>query len=205
MSDVPPKRALRLVWATIAWNVPEALISIGLGIAAGSLALIGFGADSFIEIFASLVMVWHFLPGKHQGHAHRTRAALRLLAVAFAGLAVALTVAGVSDLVGTRRAEESPWGIAYISLTVVAMFTLGFLKRRAARDLNSSPLHSEATMSILDGVLASATLLGLVLNAVLGWWWADPSAAFVVALFAANEARENWEEAGEIQQLGTLA
>jgi divalent metal cation (Fe/Co/Zn/Cd) transporter len=191
------RRALALVWATIAWNLPEAVISIALGIAAASLALIGFGADSVVELFASLVMVWHLFPGEHQGHPHRTRSALRLLAGAFAVLAVALTAAAISDLVSGRRAEESPWGIAYIAVTVVVMFTLGFLKRRAAERVDSAPLRSEATMSMLDGVLASSTLLGLVLNAAAGWWWADSSAALVVALFALNEARENWEESGE--------
>jgi divalent metal cation (Fe/Co/Zn/Cd) transporter len=185
------------VWLTIAWNLPEAVISIGLGISAGSLALIGFGSDSVVELLASLVMVWHLFPGEHQGHPHRTRLALRLLAVGFGALALALTGAGIADLVTGRRAEESPWGIAYLALTVVVMFTLGFLKRRTARPLDSPPLRAEATMSILDGVLASATLTGLVLNAAFGWWWADSSAAFVVALFAAGEARENWEESGE--------
>ena len=197
MSEAPPKRALRLIWATIAWNIPEALISIGLGIAAGSLALIGFGADSVIEVFASLVMVWHFLPGEHLGHAHRTRTALRLLAMTFLALAVALTAAGISDLVGNRRAEESPWGIAYIAVTVLVMFGLGIAKRRVADRIDSAPLRSEAAMSILDGFLAASTLLGLVLNAVAGWWWADPAAALVVAVFAAHEAWENWEESEE--------
>ncbi len=191
------RRALGLVWATIAWNLPEAVISIGLGIAAGSLALIGFGADSVVELFASLVMVWHLFPGTHQGHPHRTRSALRMLAVAFALLAVALSVAAISDLASGRRAEESPWGIAYMALTVVVMFSLGFAKRRAAARVDSAPLRSEATMSMLDGVLASSTLLGLVLNAAAGWWWSDSSAAFVVALFALHEARENWQEAEE--------
>lgn len=193
------RRALRLLWVTIAWNVPEALLSIGLGIAAGSLALIGFGSDSLIELFASLVLVWHLFPGERRASPERTRLAMRLLAAAFLGLSIALTAAGVADLVGGRRAEESPWGIAYIAITVVVMFVLGCLKRRAAEALDSAPLRSEATMSLLDGFLASATLLGLVLNAAFAWWWADPAAAFVVAVFAFNEARENWEEAAEIE------
>jgi divalent metal cation (Fe/Co/Zn/Cd) transporter len=196
------RRARSLVWATIAWNLPEAVVSIGLGIAAGSLALIGFGADSVIELFASLVVVWHLRGGEHGEHAHRIRATLRLLAAGFCALAVSLAVAGISDLVGGRRAEGSPWGIAYMALTVAVMLTLGILKRRSAADLASSPLRSEATMSVLDGVLAAATLAGLVLNAWLGWWWADPSAAFVVALFALGEARENWEEAGSLAGSG---
>ncbi len=191
------RRARFWVWATIAWNVPEAVISIALGIAAASLALIGFGADSVIELFASLVLVWHLWPGAHQGHDHRVRLELRLLAAAFAALAIALTAAAISDLTSGREANESPWGIAYIAVTVLVMFGLGIAKRRAADRIDSAPLRSEATMSILDGFLAASTLLGLVLNAAAGWWWADPSAALVVAVFAAHEAWENWEESEE--------
>jgi divalent metal cation (Fe/Co/Zn/Cd) transporter len=97
-----------------------------------------------------------------------------------------------------RRPGESFWGIAYLAVTVVVMFTLAALKRRVANRLDSAPLRSEATMSFLDGVLAAATLTGLALNAGLGWWWADPAAALVVTVAAVNEARENWLEAGEV-------
>jgi divalent metal cation (Fe/Co/Zn/Cd) transporter len=196
------RRGLVLEYATIAWNIGEAVLTIGLGIAAGSLALIGFGADSIIEVFASSVVVWHLFPGHEQDRPDRTRLALRLVAGAFLALALALAIASISDLTSGRRAEESWWGIGYLASAAVVMFALAVAKRRLAIRLDSAPLRSEAAMTFLDGILASATLLGLALNAVAGWWWADPAAALVVAVAAANEARENWEEAAELGDAG---
>jgi divalent metal cation (Fe/Co/Zn/Cd) transporter len=192
------RRALRLEYATIAWNLGEAVLTIALGIAAGSLALIGFGTDSVIEVFASSVVVWHVLPGHETDHPERTRLALRLVAAAFALLALVLAGAAIRDLATGRRAGESPFGIAYLAVTAVVMFSLAGAKHRVARALGSSPLRSEAAMTFLDGILSSATLAGLALNAALGWWWADPAAALVVAVAAAGEARENLREADEI-------
>jgi len=192
------RRALRLEYATIAWNLGEAVLTVALGILAGSLALIGFGTDSVIEVFASAVVVWHVLPGHETDHPERTRLALRLVAAAFALVALVLAGAAIRDLATGRRAGESPFGIAYLAVTAVVMFSLAAAKHRVARALGSSPLRSEAAMTFLDGILSSATLTGLALNAVLGWWWADPAAALVVAVAAAGEARENLREAGEI-------
>jgi len=110
-------------------------------------------------------------------------------------LAVALIVAAVNDLASGRRAGESPWGIAYLAVTAVVMFGLAAVKRSTATALGSEPLASEATVTFLDGLLSVTTLLGLALNAVFGWWWADPVAALLVALAALNEARESWSEA----------
>lgn len=191
------RRALRLEYATIAWNLGEAVLTVALGILAGSLALIGFGTDSVIEVFASSVVVWHVLPGHETDHPERTRLALRLVAAAFALLALVLAGAAIRDLATGRRAGESPFGIAYLAVTAVVMFSLAAAKHRVARALGSSPLRSEAAMTLLDGILSSATLAGLALNAVLGWWWADPAAALVVAVAAAGEARENLREAEE--------
>lgn len=192
------RRALRLEYATIAWNLAEAVLTIVLGVLARSLALIGFGADSIIEVFASSVVVWHVLPRHETDHPERTRLALRLVAAAFVLLAVVLAAAAARDLFTGRRAGESPLGIAYLAVTAVVMFTLAAAKHRLARALGSSPLRSEAAMTFLDGILSSATLAGLALNAVLGWWWADPLAALVVAVAALHEARENLEEAREL-------
>ena len=192
------RTALRLEYATIAWNLGEAFLTIGLGIAAGSLALIGFGTDSVIEMFASAVVVWHVHPGHEVDRAERTRLALRLVAVAFLALALVLAVAAVRDLVTGRRAEASPFGIAYLAVTALVMFWLAFAKRRVAGRLGSAPLRSEAAMTFLDGILSVLTLTGLALNAALGWWWADPAAALLVAVAAADEARENRNEANEL-------
>jgi divalent metal cation (Fe/Co/Zn/Cd) transporter len=189
--------ALRLEYATIAWNLGEAVLTIGLGIAAASLALIGFGTDSIIEVFASAVVVWHIAPGHAVDHPERTARALRLVAVSFALLAAVLFTVAVRDLITARHPGESPWGIAYLAATALVMFGLALAKRRLARRLDSVPLHSEATLTFLDGVLATGTMIGLAFNAALGWWWADPAAALLVAVAAGNEARENWQEASE--------
>lgn len=197
----PPNRlqrlGLRLEYGTIVWNVGEAALTIGLGIAAGSLALIGFGTDSIIEVFASSVVVWHLRPGHEEDSPHRTAVALRLVGYAFAALAIALAVASVRDLVTGRQPEESLWGALYLVSAAVVMFGLGFIKHRVAAALDSAPLRSEATLTVLDGALATGTAAGLGLNIVFGWWWADPLTALVVALVCVNEARENLEEARE--------
>jgi divalent metal cation (Fe/Co/Zn/Cd) transporter len=190
--------AIRLEYATIAWNLGEAVFTIGLGIAAGSLALIGFGTDSIIEVFASSVVVWHIRPGHATEDAARTRLALRLVAAAFIGLAVVLAVVSIRDLALGRRAGESVAGIIYLAITAVVMFTLAVVKRRTADALGSAPLRSEASLTFLDGILSTLTLTGLALNAVLGWAWADPAAALIVAFAAANEGRENLVEAAAI-------
>lgn len=192
------KRALGLEYATIAWNVGEAFFTIGLGSIAGSLALVAFGTVSIVEVFASSVVVWH-VRSEHDGaHAARTARALRLIAGAFALLAVALLVGAIGDLSSGRRADESFWGIVYLAVTAVVMFGLAIVKRSTAIEIDSEPLRSEATVTFLDGVLSVTTLLGLALNAYAGWWWADPAAALLVGLAAMNEARETWQESKEI-------
>ena len=189
--------ALRLEYSTIAWNVGEAGLTIGLGIAAGSLALIGFGTDSIVEVFASAVVVWHLRPGHERDYPRRTSRALRLVGIAFAVLAIVLAVAGTRDLITGRRPDESVWGAIYLISVAFVMFGLGTAKRSIAERLESAPLRAEATMTLLDGVLAAGTAVGLGLNILFEWWWADPIAALVVAVVAANEARENFEESRE--------
>lgn len=193
------RRALALEYGTIGWNVGEAVLTIALGAIASSLALIGFGTVSVVEVFASLVVVWHLRQSTDADAAeNRTARAHRLVALAFAVLTAAVSVAAIRDLATGRRPGESPWGIAYLALTAVVMFGLATAKGRLADRLDSSPLRSEAKMTFLDGALSTATMVGLLLNALAGWWWADPSAALVVALAVANEARENWEEAAQL-------
>jgi len=207
MSATPPapsrrvrlqRRALRLEYATIAWNLGEAVFTVSLGVAAGSLALIGFGTDSVIEVFASSVVVWHIRPEHTTEDAVRTRRALRLVAIAFIALAIVLGVVSIRDLLLGRRADESVVGIVYLAVTAVIMFSLAVAKRRTAVELGSAPLRSEASMTFLDGILSTLTMTGLALNAVLGWAWADPAAALVVAIAAAREGRANLIEADEI-------
>jgi len=192
------RRALWLEYGTIVWNAGEAVFTIGLGIAAGSLALIGFGTDSIIEMFTSAVVVWHIRPGHEHDNPQRTRLALRLVAIAFLALGIVLAVVSVRDLVTGRRAGESIPGIIYLAVTALVMFGLAAAKRRTAEGLDSAPLRSEASMTFLDGILSTLTLTGLALNAAFGWAWADPMAALFVAIAALNEARDNWNEAAQI-------
>jgi divalent metal cation (Fe/Co/Zn/Cd) transporter len=191
-------RALLLEYATIAWNVGEAVFTISLGVAAGSIALIGFGTDSLIEVFASSVVVWHVRPRHERDDPSRTRLALRMVSVAFVVLSVVLATASIRALLGSERAGRSIAGIVYLAVTTVVMFSLAAAKRRTAERLSSSPLASEATLTFLDGILSASTLLGLALNAFLGWWWADPAAALIVAVAALREARENGAEASTL-------
>jgi divalent metal cation (Fe/Co/Zn/Cd) transporter len=193
------RRALVLEYATIAWNVGEAVFTISLGIAAGSLALIGFGIDSVIEVFASSVVVWHIRPGHATDRPDRTRRALRLVAVAFLALGVVLAVASLRELLAGTRAGESLIGIGYLAVTAVVMFGLAVAKHRTAAELDSVPLRSEASLTFLDGVLSTLTLTGLALNAAFGWAWADPTAALFVAVAAANEGREALRDAAAIR------
>ena len=195
------RRALLLEYSTIAWNAGEAVLTITLGLIAGSLALIGFGTDSVIEMFASSVVVWHIRPGHERDHADRTRLALRLVAIAFLALGIILAVASVHALVIGRKAKESVAGIIYLAITAAVMFGLAVLKRRTADRLGSAPLRAEARMTFLDGILSTLTLTGLTLNAAFGWAWADPIAALFVAIAALREARENWQEGAEFGRM----
>ena len=178
------RKALRLEYATIGWNSTEAVITLVLGFMARSLALIAFGLDSIIELFASAVVVWHMRSPARADHADRTRLALRLVSGAFFGLSLFLAIAAIQSLITAARPEESPVGIVYLALTAVVMFTLARLKATVARQLDAGPLAAEAHVSMLDAFLASAVLLALVANAAVGWWWADSGAALVVAGFA---------------------
>ncbi len=189
--DVLLARGRRLQYATIAWNLMEVVVTVALGIAAASLALVAFGLDSLVEVFASVVVIW-FIANHHQPH--RARRALRLVAVAFAVLAVYLVAASVYNLTQGDAADSSPLGIGYLAVTAGVMFGLAHTKRVLARTARSEPLAAEAQMTFLDGCLASGILVALVLNALWGLWWADPGAALLVAAFCVREARDNWRE-----------
>lgn len=185
-------RALRLQYATIAWNAGEAVLTIALGISAGSLALIAFGSDSIVEIVASVVVLWHL---RGEARPERTRRALRLVGLAFALLAVSLLIFAVRDLVTGREPGESWPGIVYLAITALVMFGLAVAKRRVATSLASKPFSAEAEMTYLDGLLSTATLVGLALNALFGLWWADPAAGMLIAIMAIRESAESFEEA----------
>ena len=139
------------------------------------------------------MVVWHLVDHDARGRSNR---ALRLVAVAFAVLAVYLFVASAYAIWRGEAADSSPLGIAYLAMTAVVMFVLARLKRATASAIGSLPLQAEARMTFLDGCLATGILTALTLNAAFGLWWADPAAAAVVGLFCAREAVDNWREAG---------
>jgi divalent metal cation (Fe/Co/Zn/Cd) transporter len=199
--DALLERGRRLEFVTIGWNVMEVFVTIGLGIAASSLALIAFGLDSLVEVFAGIVVVWYI--ARHHDE-HRARRAVRLVAVAFVVLGVYLLGASISNFVQGEVADSSPFGIAYLAITAVVMFTLATKKRTLAREARSGPLRAEAQMTFLDGCLASGIVVALVLNAAWGIWWADPAAACLVALFCFREAVLNWTASHE-ETFGDLA
>jgi len=172
----------------------EVLVTISLGVQARSLALIAFGLDSVVEIFASTVVIRYLRDDRHDPGDRRVHRALRLIAVAFWLLATFLIAASIRGLIRGDRPDTSPLGIAYLTVTALVMFGLARLKRATANELVSEPLHAEAGMTFLDGCLSTGILTALVLNASLGWWWTDATAALLVAGFAINEGVVHWRE-----------
>ncbi len=172
----------------------EVVVTISLGLQAGSLALIAFGLDSVVEIFASTVVIRSLRDDRHDPGDRRVHRSLRLIAAAFWVLATFLVVVSLRGLIRGDRPDSSPLGVAYLAFTAVAMFGLARLKRVTADGLSSEPLHAEAALTFLDGCLSVGILSALVLNAWLGWWWADAAAALLVAGFAISEGVNHWRE-----------
>jgi divalent metal cation (Fe/Co/Zn/Cd) transporter len=188
------RRGIRLEWATNGWNVMEVAVTITLGLRAGSLALIAFGLDSVIEIFASTVAIRNLRDGRDDPGDRRVHRSLRLIAVAFWILAGFLVAISLRGLIQGDRPESSPFGVAYLALTAGVMFGLARVKRTTGNELGSETLQADAAMTFLDGCLATGVLTALVLNAWLGWWWTDAAAALLVAGFAVNEGVVHWRE-----------
>ncbi|WP_407686639.1 cation transporter [Mycobacterium sp. HUMS_1102779] len=180
------RRGFALEYATLAWNVVGIVVLAVAAIEAGSVALAGFGLDSLIEIGASLVVVWE-LSGTGEA---RQRFALRLIGVGFAGLAVYLLVQSTVVLVNDFHPRHSPLGIAWTAVTAAAMFALAAGKAKTGFALGNPVLAIEGRVTLIDGLLSAAVLLGLVLNALAGWWWADPLAGYVLVFYALREVKD---------------
>ena len=183
------RRGFALEYATLGWNVVGIVVLAIAAIAARSVALAGFGLDSLIEIGASTVVIWE-LSGTGQQRQRRQRRALRLIGYAFAALAIYLLAQSTVVLAAGYHPRRSPLGITWTAVTVVAMFTLAAGKARTGRALDNPVLRTEGRVTLIDGILATAVLAGLVLNAALGWWWADPAAGYVLVYYAVREVRE---------------
>ena len=179
------RRGLRLEYTTLAWNVVGVVVLAWAAWAARSVALLGFGLDSLIEIGASTVVIWE-LTGTDESRRSR---ALRLIGIAFAALAAYLAVQSTVVLVAGHHAERSPVGIGWTAVTAAVMFALAAGKARTGAALGNPVLQTEARVTLVDGVLAAAVLIGLAVNALFGWWWADPAAGYVLVAYAASEAR----------------
>jgi divalent metal cation (Fe/Co/Zn/Cd) transporter len=178
------RRGLRLEYATLGWNVLEIGFLGFAAIMARSVALAGFALDSCIEIFASLVVVWQL---KDTATREREQRAVRLIGFAFLGLALYLVGQTVVTLAAGIRPDSSPLGIGWLAATVVAMFSLAAAKGGTGRALGNLTLQTEAKVTMIDGTLAATILVGLVLNAALGWWWADLAGGFVIIGYGLRE------------------
>jgi len=177
-----------LAWLTIGWNVVEGVIAVWAGIADGSLALVGFGLDSFIEVFAGGVVLWQL-----RGVAEEREArALRLIALTFFVLAGYVVAEGVRDLLTGNEAGESTVGIVLAGVSLVVMPLLAWAKLRTGRELGNPVIMADSTETALCAYLSAILLGGLVLNATYGWWWADTLAAFGIAALALREGLEAW-------------
>ena len=178
---------------TIGWNVAEAVVALAAGVAAGSVSLIGFGLDSCIEVSASVILAWRLHQETRGGcMADNDKRAQRAIAVSFGVLAAYVVVTAGRDLVGGARPESSPVGIAVAALSLLLMPVLARAKRRLAPALGSRAVESEADQTSLCAMLSGVLLVGLGLNALFGWWWADPVAGLVIGGLAAAAAVRAW-------------
>ena len=186
------RRARLLAWAGNAWHVIEFAVAVTAGIVAGSVALVGFGIDSVIEVLAGGVIVWLFTGGR--GSSHRAeRRAQQLIAASYGLLVVYVGVEAVRDLIGSHHPEASWIGIGLAAVTAPTMPLLARAKRNVGRQLNSSATVSEAGQNMICAYLSIALLVGLGANALFAWWWADPLAALAIAAVAAREGVASWQ------------
>jgi divalent metal cation (Fe/Co/Zn/Cd) transporter len=190
--DVLARRVRRLVTATITYNIVEAVVAIAAGTAASSGALVAFGLDSVIEVASAAAVAWQFSARDHADIERRERRALRVIAMSFFALAAYVTVETFRTLAGAGRAEHSTAGLVLASLSLVIMPALSYAQRRVGRELGSATAVADSKQTLLCTYLSAVLLVGLGLNNLFGWYWADPVAALVIAVVAVKEGREAW-------------
>jgi divalent metal cation (Fe/Co/Zn/Cd) transporter len=181
------RRAQLLAAASVTYNVVEAIIAITAGIVAGSVALVGFGLDSIVEVSSGLIILWQF---RHRMPESRERQALRLMAFSFFALAAYVTFESVRALLGDHNPDDSPVGIGLAIASLAIMPFLSWAQRRTGKALGSNAVVADSTQTLLCTYLSAVLLVGLLLNATLGWSWADPIAGLVIAAVAVKEGRE---------------
>ncbi|KPC71743.1 cation transporter [Streptomyces sp. NPDC006349] len=194
--DVLARRIRLLVAATITYNVIEAIVAIAAGTLASSTALIGFGLDSVIEVSSAAAVAWQFSAAEHAVREAREKTTLRIIAVSFFVLAAYVAVDAIRALAGSGEAERSIAGIVIAALSLAIMPFLSAAQRRAGREIGSASAVADSKQTLLCTYLSAVLLVGLVLNATLGWSWADPIAALVIAGIAVKEGREAWRGDG---------
>ena len=187
------RRAQVLAAASVTYNAVEAVIALAAGAAAGSAALIGFGLDSVVEVSSGLIILWQF---RHRLPESREQQALRLIALSFFALAGYVAQDSVRTLVSGADPDASPVGIALAATSLGVMPFLSWAQRRTGRALGSSAVVADSTQTLLCSYLSAVLLGGLVLNATLGWGWADPVAGLIIAAVAFKEGREAWRGRG---------
>ena len=187
------RRAQLLAGASVSYNVVEAIVAITAGVVAGSVALVGFGLDSVVEVSSGLIILWQF---RHRVPETREKQALRLMAFSFFALAAYVTFESVRALVSGSEPDASPVGIGLAAASLVIMPFLSWAQRRTGRALGSNAVVADSTQTLLCTYLSAVLLVGLVLNATLGWSWADPIAGLVIAAVAVREGLEAWRGEG---------
>jgi divalent metal cation (Fe/Co/Zn/Cd) transporter len=185
------RRARALAWIGLGWHFIEAAVAIAAGIAASSIALVGFGVDSLIEAGAGVVVLW-LMSGARSASARAERRPQQLIAASFVLLAAYVGVESVRDLIGNHQPAVSWVGIGLSVVTLATMPPLAAAKRKVGHELGSAATTSESRQTMLCAYLSAALLVGLGANAVAGWWWADPLAALAIAGVALREARDAW-------------
>ena len=193
------RRAKLLAGASVSYNLLEGVIAIGAGMAAGSVALIGFGLDSFIEVSSGIIILWQF---SHRLPETRERQALRLMALSFFALAAYVAFESGRALLTGAEAEPSSVGIGLAIASLIIMPGISILQRRTGKALGSNAVYADGTQTLLCTYLSAVLLGGLVLNATLGWTWADPVAGLVIATIAVREGIEAWKGEGCCTPLG---
>ncbi|MGC4943490.1 cation diffusion facilitator family transporter [Kribbella sp. DT2] len=187
------RRAQLLAGASVTYNVVEAVVAISAGLVAGSVALVGFGLDSVVEVSSGLIILWQF---RHRLPETRERQALRLLAFSFFALAAYVGFESVRALITGTTPEASPVGIGLAVASLIVMPFLSWAQRRTGKALGSTAVVADSTQTLLCTYLSAVLLVGLVLNATLGWSWADPIAGLVIAAVALREGIEAWKGKG---------
>jgi len=200
MTDESRSRLVRtgrwLAWATIGWNSLEGVAAITLGIAAGSIALVGFGVDSYVEVFAGATILWRLAKERHgeEVSARAEARAVRVIAVTFLLLAAGIGAESIRRLITGTAADESVLGIALACVSLIVMPLLARAKRRVGIALGSRAVQADASETMLCVWLSVILLVGLVTNALFGWWWADPVAALGIVVVAAREGIRYWSK-----------